>query len=151
MIVINRSWGEREKLPNERQGLTHAFVLTALGPDGKLMEVKGYIQTGHYSDGRLGEFFVKVGKPGAATALLDQWATVCSMALQSGASIDDLMEKSLYTRFEPSGATQNADIPRCTSLTDYVAKWLLMKYGKKPIPAPPASLEETGDPQAHTA
>lgn len=123
--------GMREKLLDDREGLTHHFTIIAKTPDGNgTYAVDGYIQTGMYLDGgRLGEIFVKVGKLGAIEAMFDQWAIMASLLLQFGAPVEDVFSKFVGSRFEPFGATNNKSIPRCTSVLDYVSRWVLMKYG----------------------
>lgn len=126
--------GMREKLSETREGLTLHFAITTLAEDGTLAEVDGYVQTGVYEDGRLGELFLKVGKSGDAIAVMDQWAISTSVALQYGAPIDVLLGKFVGTRFEPSGAVRGVEgILRCTSPLDLVARWLLVKYGPKDV------------------
>lgn len=122
--------GEHERLPDERTGITHHFSICTVDKHGKLADVDGYISTGEYKDGRLGEVFVKVGKAGDATALLDAWALAVSWNLQHGAKLEPLMEKFVHMQFEPSGSTNNADIPRTSSPVDYCSRWLLRKYGE---------------------
>jgi len=123
----------RERLPDTREGATQKFKIIARALDGSgTYEVKGFVQTGEFADGRLGEVFVKIGKPGGSDAVYDGWATSTSIALQHGATADELMQKFVGTRFEPSGAVQDvAGILRCTSPLDLVARWILAKYGKK--------------------
>lgn len=125
----------KQRLPEERRGVTHHFsILTKrTDPEGldRLVEIDGYLQTGEYEDGRLGEIFLKVGKAGAESAWIDQWALLFSVALQYGAPVEELAKKFVGTNFEPYGATKNKDIPRCTSVLDYVARYLLAKYGRK--------------------
>ncbi len=127
-----RSHGMRKKLDNMRGGLTRRFTLITKDPnvEGETIQIKGYITTGEYEDGKLGEIFVKIGKPGSSTALLDEWAKAFSMALQHGAPLEVLCAKHIFTRFEPSGPTDVPEVPRCTSLTDLVCRWLLARYGK---------------------
>lgn len=115
----------RERLPDLREGTTHHFEIS--DREGKSYD--GYIQTGHYEDGRLGEVFIRFGKSGDASALLDQWAVSTSYALQYGVPPRELLQKFVGTRFEPEGSTSNKDIPRCTSVLDYVARWLLSRIG----------------------
>lgn len=123
----------REKLPDDRDGMTHHFTIIVPNEDGGggTHEVDGYIQTGLYEDGRVGEVFVKVGKAGSTFAAIDQWAIAFSFALQHGADLETLCRKFVGARFEPFGATRSKDIPRCSSLIDYSVRWLLHKYGRK--------------------
>ena len=118
----------REHLPDERQSVIHRFVII----DKDSVEHKGYIQVGVYEDGRVGEIFVKLGKPGQESAWIDQWAISTSVALQFGAPFETFIQKFVGARFEPAGATQCKEIPRVTSLVDYCARWLLLKFGKTP-------------------
>lgn len=125
----------REKLPDVRPGVTHHFTIIAAHPDGGVQEIDGYIQTGIYDDGRLGEIFMRVGKTGTAEAavMYEQWAIAASMALQYGVPVDAFFGKFLGTNFEPSGATTNKTIPRVTSVLDYVSRWVLSRYGSDEV------------------
>jgi ribonucleoside-diphosphate reductase alpha chain len=117
----------REKLLDLREGTTWHFMIHTR--DGTT--VKGYVQTGLYPDGRLGEVFVKMGKQGDEGAWIDQWAIAFSLLLQLGLSLEETCRKFTNSQFDPAGATNSADVPRCTSLVDLVCRWLLAKYGKK--------------------
>jgi ribonucleoside-diphosphate reductase alpha chain len=123
----------RERLEDTREGVTQKFKIIARAEDGSgVYEVKGFIQSGLHADGRLGEIFIKIGKPGSSESVYDAWATSTSIALQRGATVDELMQKFLNTRFEPSGAVMDvAGIKRCSSPLDLVARWILKKYGTK--------------------
>lgn len=124
--------GMRKKLPDDRVGTTQKFTIIARSEDGNgVYELKGYVSTGEYPDGTLGEIFVKLGKPGATEALLDQWGIAASIALQHGAPVNELFSKHVGTRFEPSGAVLGmSDIARCTSVVDCIARWIISKYGE---------------------
>ena len=39
-----------------------------------------------------------------------------------------LVDKFSHTRFEPSGFTSNPDIPIAKSITDYIFRWLALKF-----------------------
>jgi hypothetical protein len=133
----------QEKLPKERAGLTHHFEIYSKMPktpgeiEDRFEWVDGYLTVNVYPEdderkrlrGRVGEIFIKVGKEGDEKALLDQWAICFSVALQYGAPFEELCRKFLGTKFEPAGATKHKDIPRCTSVVDYVARFLLLRYG----------------------
>ena len=114
----------RRLLPNERAGLTHKFKI---GPGED--EVKGYITTGCYEDGRLGEVFVKMDKQGTqVSGFVDAWSISVSMLLQAGMPVTDIMDKFKNMSFEPAGLTGNPEIPFAKSPIDYVARWLEKKY-----------------------
>jgi ribonucleoside-diphosphate reductase alpha chain len=125
----------REKLPNDRKGTTLHFTIIERYEDSttgeaKVREVKGYLSTGEYEDGRLGEVFFKLGKAGSSEALLDQLGVASSMALQYGCGVDELFGKYVNTRFEPSGAVLGVGgVQRCTSVLDMAARFLIARYG----------------------
>jgi hypothetical protein len=134
MMALEKSMSRREKLPNDRKGTTLHFTILERfeKPTGEIgvREVKGYLTTGEYEDGRLGEVFFKLGKPGSSEALLDQLGVASSMALQYGCGVDELFGKYVNTRFEPSGAVLGVGgVQRCTSVLDLAARWLIARYG----------------------
>jgi len=47
-----------------------------------------------------------------------------SIALQYGVPLKALVDKFSHTRFEPSGFTNNPEIPMAKSVTDYVFRYL---------------------------
>lgn len=126
----------RRRLPDERRGRTLHFVIQHavrqsdddVNPLFDVVPVDGYVQTGEYEDGSLGEVFVKVGKSGDYHAVLDQWAVSTSVALQHGAPMAELLRKFVGARFEPSGPTNVPGVRSCTSPLDLVARWLLACY-----------------------
>jgi hypothetical protein len=127
---------KREKLEVTREGLTQHFtILTRVpaqyeGEPDSVKEVDGYVTTGLYPDGRLGEIFICVAKEDAAMGpMLDAWAKSCSMALQYGVPVSTLLGKEVGTRFSPAGpVTGVAGITKCTSPTDLISRWLIAKY-----------------------
>jgi ribonucleoside-diphosphate reductase alpha chain len=50
------------------------------------------------------------------------------MALQYGVPLRTLVDKFSHTRFEPSGFTNNRNIPIAKSITDYVFRYLGNRY-----------------------
>ena len=127
----------RAQLPDERNGFTHKFEILASRPGSdpnaplETYTVDGYLTTGEYKGGRLGEVFIKMGKHGGEQAVYDAWALASSVALQHGASVDGLFRKWVGSSFEPSGPTTNKDVPRCTSVLDLCSRIILARYGKK--------------------
>ena len=124
----------RERLPAERKGRTkkiHLRYQTENGP----AELKIYVSTGEYSDGRLGEIFLKGDRTGSTiSGLLDALSITASLALQSGVPVETLVEKWERQQFEPSGTTTDPDLPRVSSIVDAIARWLRRRY----CPAQPA-------------
>ena len=110
----------RHRLPDERQSITHKFAIA---------NHEGYITVGMYEDGKPGEIFVKMAKEGATlSGLMDSFALALSLALQYGVPLKVLHEKFSHTRFEPSGFTQNPEIPYAKSIMDYLFRWLARKF-----------------------
>lgn len=110
----------RRKLPDERRSITHKFAIA--GHDG-------YIHVGMYDDGSPGEIFIRMAKEGSTiSGLMDSFATAVSLALQHGVPLKLLVDKFSRTRFEPSGWTGNQDIPRASSIMDYLFRWLEAKF-----------------------
>jgi ribonucleoside-diphosphate reductase alpha chain len=76
-----------------------------------------------------GELFVMMAKEGSVVSgLMDSFATSISMALQYGVPLHVLCDKFSHTRFEPSGFTGNPEIPIAKSITDYIFRWLSLKF-----------------------
>jgi len=125
----------RRKLPDERQSVTHKFSVAGH---------EGYIHVGLYQTGEPGEIFVKMAKEGSTiSGVMDSFATAISLALQHGVPLRLLCDKFSRTRFEPYGFTENPEIPRASSIMDYLFRWLGSKFVREtPVAeAAPASTE----------
>ncbi len=110
----------RRRLPDERRSITHKFSIGGH---------EGYMTVGMYDDGTPGELFVTMAKEGSVVSgLMDNFATMISMSLQYGVPLKVLSDKFSHTRFEPSGFTGNPDIPIAKSITDYIFRWLSLKF-----------------------
>ncbi|OGM98011.1 MAG: ribonucleoside-diphosphate reductase, adenosylcobalamin-dependent [Candidatus Yanofskybacteria bacterium RIFCSPHIGHO2_01_FULL_41_21] len=111
----------RRKLPDDRPAFTHKFNVGGH---------EGYLNVGFYPDTmKPGETFITVAKEGSTfSGLLDTIATLISVALQSGVPLKVLVRKFKDMRFDPSGFTENPDIPTAKSIVDYVFRYLGMKY-----------------------
>ncbi|MCU0610983.1 MAG: vitamin B12-dependent ribonucleotide reductase [Candidatus Eisenbacteria bacterium] len=110
----------RRRLPPERQAVTHKFSIGGH---------EGYITVGKYEDGTPGEIFVRMAKEGSVVSgLMDSFATATSIMLQYGVPLNVLIDKFSHLRFEPSGATTNAQIPTAKSVLDYIFRWLALKF-----------------------
>jgi ribonucleoside-diphosphate reductase alpha chain len=107
---------ERERLPDTRRSITHKFNINGH---------EGYITVGLFEDGRPGEVFIKMAKQGSTVrGLMDAVGILTSVALQHGVSVDELVRKFEYARFEPNGWTKNPRIGYARSVVDYVFRWL---------------------------
>ena len=106
----------RMKLPDERQALTHKFSIAGH---------EGYLTVGQYDNGQPGEIFLRMAKEGSTVSgLMDTIATMTSISLQYGVPLKALVDKFSHTRFEPSGFTNNKEIPIAKSVMDYVFRFL---------------------------
>ncbi len=114
---------KRYPLPQERSGKVKKF---------RINSVKGYIITGEYPDGSLGEVFVKIAKEGSTLAgLFDTVALLISIALQHGVPLDLIVDRLRGSRFEPAGLTGEEEISTATSPIDYLARYLELSYLKR--------------------
>jgi ribonucleoside-diphosphate reductase alpha chain len=59
---------------------------------------------------------------------MDSLATSVSIALQYGVPLKVLVDKFSHARYEPSGFTNNPDIPIAKSVSDYIFRWLGRKF-----------------------
>ena len=90
---------------------------------------EGYITVGMYEDGTPGEIFIVMAKEGSTlSGVMDSFATSCSMALQYGVPLQVLVDKFTHTRFEPSGYTNNSQVPYAKSIMDYIFKYLASRF-----------------------
>lgn len=110
----------RRKLPQTRKSETHKFVIAGH---------KGYLTCGMYEDGTPAEIFIQISKHGGTLAgLLGSFAITVSMALQYGVPLKELARKFVYSRYEPAGVTENPDIRIATSITDYIFRYLALRF-----------------------
>jgi len=126
----------RRKLDDERQALTHKFSIAGH---------EGYLTVGLYSDGQPGEIFLRMAKEGSTVSgLMDTIATMTSISLQYGVPLQALVDKFSHTRFEPSGFTQNRDIPIAKSVMDYVFRFLGNRFLQTEVEVEEEQEESTG-------
>ena len=110
----------RTRLPRTRGGQTVSF---------EVQGNEGYLTTGVYEDGRLGEVFVKMSKQGSTLAgLIDAFSIAVSIGLQYGVPLETYIEKFIGTRFEPAGVTDDPDIRMAQSVVDYIFRRLALDY-----------------------
>jgi ribonucleoside-diphosphate reductase alpha chain len=110
----------RRRLPIDCKTVRHKFEFAGQ---------KGYIHTGFYDDGTVGEIFIRMAKEGSTiSGLMDTIATLTSIALQYGVPLEALVNKFSHVRFEPSGFTNNPEIPIAKSLVDYIFRYLGLRF-----------------------
>ncbi|MHB9022916.1 MAG: vitamin B12-dependent ribonucleotide reductase [Armatimonadota bacterium] len=132
---------QRRRLPDERTAITHKFSVGGH---------EGYLTVGLYEDGTPGEIFVKMAKQGSVVSgLMDSFAIAISLAFQYGVPLPALIDKFSHSRFEPSGWTNNREIPMAKSVVDYIFRWLAIKFLPKEVAAryvtPTTTQEEKDD------
>ncbi|RLS65130.1 MAG: hypothetical protein DWH97_07055 [Planctomycetota bacterium] len=110
----------REVLPQTRRSLTHKFAINGH---------EGYLTIGLFDDGRPGEIFIKMSKEGSTlSGLIQGFCRAFSLCLQHGLSHTEACERFRGMRFEPMGGTSNPEIPECSSILDYVARYLQHEF-----------------------
>ena len=110
----------RERLPRKRKSETTSF---------RVGDAEGYMTTGEYADGRLGEVFLKMSKQGSVLAgIMDALSVTLSMGLQHGVPLETFVAKFINQRFEPAGMTDDADVRMAQSILDYIFRRLALDY-----------------------
>lgn len=110
----------REKMPSDVKGWRHRFEI-----DG----YKGYLIVNEYHDGRPGEIFVRLGKPGSTVGgLIDGFTKLASIGLQHGIPLPRLITSFVNTQFAPNGMTSNKHVRIAQSIFDYLFKVLDVHY-----------------------
>ena len=91
--------------------------------------VEGYIIVGLYANGSPGEVFLHISKEGSTlSGVMDCFAVLVSLALQSGIPLAVLVSKFRHTRFAPDGFTTDREIPMASSIIDYLFHWLDQQF-----------------------
>ena len=113
----------RKKLPNRRRSET--FKFTVQGQFGRASH-QYYATVGFYNNGRVGEVFIRPrsGKPGTELNIaMLELSTVTSIALQHGASIEELREAMPRNEAQPEGVIGTLfDLITETGIKDAIAK-----------------------------
>ena len=110
----------RRRLPDERQAVTHKFSIAGH---------EGYLTVGLFEDGQPGEIFLRMSKEGSTVSgMMDAFATAISVSLQYGVPLESLIRKFSHMRFEPAGMTGSKEVPMAKSITDYIFRWLAVKF-----------------------
>ena len=111
----------RFRLPDTRESLTHKVHFMV---DKEPLDM--YIQPSFFSDGKLGEVFLKADKQGSfSSGLVDVLSLVFSLALQYGAPAEHIIEKLKGTSsgvVSVFGTEAKVRMPK--SVADYLARYL---------------------------
>lgn len=118
--VVEVSKPFRRRLPKSRPSLTTSFSVGG---------AEGYMTSGAYDDGELGEVFLKLGKQGSTLAgVMDAFSIAVSIGLQYGVPLETYISKFTNLSFEPAGLTDDPDIRMGKSIMDYIFRRLALDY-----------------------
>ena len=110
----------RRRLPRKRVSTTYSFEVA--GADG-------YLTAGSHPEGDLGEIFLKFSKQGSTLAgIMDAFSISISLGLQYGVPLETYVKKFVNMQFDPSGMTNDPDIPFAKSPIDYIFRRLALDY-----------------------
>ena len=110
----------RKRLPKSRMSRTTRFSVGG---------AEGYMTSGAYDDGRLGEVFLKLGKQGSTlSGVMDAFSIAVSIGLQYGVPLESFIQKFTNLKFEPAGMTDDPDIRIAQSIADYIFRRLALDY-----------------------
>lgn len=110
----------RRRLPKSRVSKTTSFSVGG---------AEGYMTSGNYEDGALGEVFLKLGKQGSTLAgVMDAFSIAVSIGLQYGVPLESFAQKFTNLKFEPAGLTDDPDIRMSQSIMDYIFRRLSLDY-----------------------
>lgn len=110
----------RRKLPRRRNSRTYHF---------EIADLDGYFTVGEYDDGTPGELFISISKQGSTlSGLMDSFAISFSHGLQYGVPLKSYVKTLKGTSFAPAGITDDQEIRRASSITDYLMRRLALDY-----------------------
>ncbi|MCB0910516.1 MAG: vitamin B12-dependent ribonucleotide reductase, partial [Propionibacteriaceae bacterium] len=110
----------RKRLPKSRISRTTSFSVAG---------AEGYMTSGQYDDGALGEVFLKLGKQGSTLAgVMDAFSIAVSIGLQYGVPLEQFAQKFTNLKFEPAGMTDDPDVRMAQSIMDYIFRRLSLDY-----------------------
>ncbi|MDR1791693.1 MAG: vitamin B12-dependent ribonucleotide reductase [Propionibacteriaceae bacterium] len=110
----------RKRLPKSRSSRTTSFSVAG---------AEGYMTSGMYEDGSLGEVFLKLGKQGSTLAgVMDAFSIAVSIGLQYGVPLGTFAQKFTNLKFEPAGMTDDPDVRMAQSIMDYIFRRLSLDY-----------------------
>ena len=110
----------RKRLPKSRVSRTTSFSVAG---------AEGYMTSGQYEDGALGEVFLKLGKQGSTLAgVMDAFSIAVSIGLQYGVPLSTFAQKFTNLKFEPAGMTDDPDVRMAQSIMDYIFRRLALDY-----------------------
>ena len=123
----------KDKAPPKKTiqlGSTYNTDLQAIRHKFNIAGHTGYLHcTCFPGTNNLAEIFIDMSKEGSAyKGLLDSFARAISIALQHGTPLKEIVPKFIGTKFDPQGITKNNEIRFCSSVIDYIFKYIDEKY-----------------------
>ncbi|ACU70738.1 ribonucleoside-diphosphate reductase, adenosylcobalamin-dependent [Catenulispora acidiphila DSM 44928] len=110
----------RKRLGKNRRGITSSFSVGG---------AEGYMTANSYTDGDLGEVFLKMSKQGSTLAgMMDAFSIAISVGLQYGVPLETYVAKFTNMRFEPAGMTDDPDVRMAQSIIDYIFRRLALDH-----------------------
>jgi ribonucleoside-diphosphate reductase alpha chain len=121
---------KKKILPDERSGTTWKLIIGKYEPEKKDSNyIKAFVSSGEYSNGSLGEVRINLDKEGSTLkGLLDGFVMLLSIALQYGVPLEVIVEKFINVRFEPSGMTNDKNVPMASSFFDLLFRKIALRY-----------------------
>lgn len=129
----------RYRLVRDREGVNHHVRITSTKErepgKNELIRTDLYIVANSYPDGSPAEIFARINQAGSrVSCLVDAWCMAVSVGLQHGLPLSSFTSKVIGTSYEPSGPTENPDIPYAKSPLDYIGRWLEGHFGVEDKP-----------------
>jgi len=113
---------ERRRLPGNRESITHEVNIAG---------VRVVLTVGLYAEGLPGEILINASNANQdelAKGVLNAWARSYSQLLQYGVPLADTLQTHKHSRFQPMGFTSDPSIHFASSIVDYVARWLELRF-----------------------
>jgi ribonucleoside-diphosphate reductase alpha chain len=124
-----------------------ARARTGQSTEVSIADMTMHLTVTELQQGRPGEIFIRAGKQGSTFAgLCESLAMTLSLALQHGVPLDDVVTRLQGMHYPPSGLTTDPDIPRVSSLSDYIARRLTADYlstGDRTLPGTTSEVDLT--------
>jgi hypothetical protein len=91
-----------------------------------------YLLASEYPNGDLARIEIVASKQGSCVrGFLDDVSTLITLGLQNGLTTEQIATALSGNRYEPAGWTSDKEIRNATSIPDYVAQWMMLKYPSK--------------------
>jgi len=95
----------------------------------EIADAAGLVTTGTYDDLSLAEVDLRMGKHGSTlSGLMDAVGTAWTVGLQHGVPLADYVSRFQGLHAEPSGVTDDPEIPTATSVFGYLARRLALDH-----------------------